>query len=89
MSIAHYNRTMGGVDLMDQSVSHCRSSVRGKKWYYAIAIALFDIAIVNAWHLNRLNTGDTKINLNNFRTRIAEVLLRENTKKRHPRICED
>ena len=87
MSIAHYNRTMGGVDLMDQSVSHCRSSIRGKKWYYPIAIALFDITIVNAWHLYRLVTCDTK-KINFFEFTSLNILPRRTgvAAARKPRI---
>ena len=80
--VALYNRTMGGVDSMDQRVSHCRSSIRGKKWYFPIAINLFDITIVNAWHLHRLNSSETKrMDLNTFRTSVAESLLQHNNKK--------
>lgn len=79
-AVAHYNSTMGGVDLLDANVAQCRTVVRGKKWYFPLFLYLVDIAVVNSWTLFKLNGN--KMTLHNFRTEIAEQLLLRNEKKR-------
>ena len=51
--IHHYNHSMGGVDLSDSHVARCRTSIRGKKWYFPIFIFLLDLSVSNAWVLYR------------------------------------
>jgi hypothetical protein len=36
MFVHQYNSKMGGVDRMDQNISHLRVKIGGKKWYYSI-----------------------------------------------------
>ncbi len=47
--IKSYNKFMGGVDLMDHSISKYRTKVRQRKWYWCIVQYLFDCAVNNAW----------------------------------------
>lgn len=34
--VSCYNKSMGGVDLMDNNISNYRIGLRGKKWYIPI-----------------------------------------------------
>lgn len=78
--VHHYNKTMGGVDRLDANVSFCRSSIRGKKWYYPLFIHLLDCSIANAWILYRMTVG--KKDINTFRTEVAEALLSKSVSQR-------
>ena len=44
--IAVYNREMGGVDLLDRTLSDLRPVIRGKKWYGPLVINAINIAFV-------------------------------------------
>lgn len=44
-----YNQNMGGVDLMDRTLSVCPSRIRTKKWTIRVVSHLFDLCVVNAW----------------------------------------
>ena len=83
-AIAHYNATMGGDDLLDANISNCRTSIRGKKWYYSIFLYLVDVACVNAWVSFRL-CCDPSCSYNEFRSRVAVCLLAKNARKQRSR----
>lgn len=68
--------------LFFRQIGNCRTALRGKKWYYPLFLYLFDISIVNAWLLFRMSADGNKIDLNSFRTSIAESLLSKNEKKK-------
>ena len=46
---------MGGVDLSDANVARCRSTIRGKKWYFPLFLYMLDLSVANAWILFRLS----------------------------------
>lgn len=75
--IRHYNRTMGGVDRMDQNVSMYRTTIRSKKWWWPIFAYCLDLCVQQAWHLHRLLHG--AVNKTNdllaIRRTIARALL--------------
>lgn len=77
-AIHHYNMSMGGVDLSDSHVARCRSSIRGKKWYFPLFLYLIDLSIANAWILYRM--AGNKCDLASFRADVAYSLLLKNTK---------
>lgn len=47
----NYNKHMGGVDLLDQTVSCYRINIRGKKWWWSLFTHIINVAAVNAWRL--------------------------------------
>jgi DNA excision repair protein ERCC-6 len=51
--IGQYNKSMGGVDRMDQNISCYRISIRSKKWWWALFAYLLDVAMQNAWLVYR------------------------------------
>lgn len=72
--IGAYNRSMGGVDRLDQNVSEYRINIRNKKWYWAILSWLLDVAIHNAWLIAR--RSGKKVNQLEFRREIVQVYLK-------------
>ena len=78
-SVVHYNKTMGGVDQSDANISRCRTSIRGKKWYYPIFLYLLDLAVSNAWILFRICCPSNRsMTMASFRGEIALNLLSHN-----------
>ena len=84
-AIHHYNATMGGVDLSDANVARCRSTIRGKKWYFPLFLYMLDLSVANAWILFRLS-GST-MDLASFRASVADCLLRCHRKSRASALC--
>ena len=52
-NVLDYNRTMGGVDLLNQSHKVYRISVRLKKWYWSLYTWFLSVQMVQAWRLFR------------------------------------
>ena len=52
-SVLDYNKTMGGVDLFNQSTKNYAISVRLKKWYWAVYAWFLNVQMVQAWRLYR------------------------------------
>lgn len=73
--IAHYNRNMGGVDLMDNTVANYRIGVRGKRWYIPIVMWLFDVVMSNAWFLAR--SHGVSLDSLGFRRSVVQALLQK------------
>lgn len=59
---------MAGVDRMDQSVNNYRIGYRGKKWWASIFTWFLDVAVNNAWQLQR---GSRKLGQLDFKREIA------------------
>lgn len=53
-----YNKSMGGVDKVDQFVASYRSRMRQKKWWWPIFLYFLDVCVVNAWLLYRTQTTE-------------------------------
>lgn len=83
--IAMYNKYMGGTDQMDENVARHRIGFRGKKWWWSIFTWLIDVALTNAWRLNK-NAGKNSTFLEFRRSIIQEYLIRFKTsqKKKRP-----
>ncbi|CAH2108217.1 unnamed protein product [Euphydryas editha] len=47
----NYNKSMGGVDELDQSISLYRIRIHGKKWRWLLFTYMIDMAMVNAWSM--------------------------------------
>ena len=55
-SLYAYNKHMGGVDLVDNSVSCYRIGIRSKKWYWPLFTNMISLAVVNSWRIhNKIN----------------------------------
>lgn len=44
-----YNKSMGGVDKMDQLISFYRTFIRSNKWIIRMICHVFDVAVANSW----------------------------------------
>ena len=73
--ISLYNRSMGGVDQMDNNISLYRSRIRQRKWYWPIITYYLDIVVSNAWILSR--DAGKKMSLLEFRRTLALCYLKE------------
>ena len=51
--IQKYNKSMGGVDRLDQNVAIYRINIRTKKWWWPFFAYFLDVCIQNAWLLYR------------------------------------
>nr|XP_039271113.1 piggyBac transposable element-derived protein 2-like [Styela clava] len=75
-----YNRSMGGVDLLDALIAYYRIRIRSKKYYLRIFFHLVDLAIVNSWILYRRDceslgvASNKQRDLLSFRSSVAESL---------------
>ena len=78
-----YNRHMGGVDLIDESISGYRCSIRIRKWYFKIITWMLDLACANAWRMYRSNNVDNPSYLA-FRRAVVMGLLSENVRLHKP-----
>lgn len=51
--VQNYNKSMGGVDLVNQTDKAYRISTRLKKWYWALYTWFLNVMMVQAWRLFR------------------------------------
>jgi hypothetical protein len=80
----NYNKGMGGVDELDQSISLYRIAIHGKKWWWVLFTYMIDMTIANAWRLHVLSHQDRMDQLL-FRRHVARYYLRHTTSTRnHP-----
>ena len=85
-----YNKSMGGVDLLDSLIALYRTKIRSKKWYHRIVFHMLDFTPVYAWLLYPKNCIDCSIkkkdqySLLKFKTEVADCLCNERkvTRKR-------
>jgi hypothetical protein len=56
-----YNRSKGGVDMLDQCMNNYR--IRGKKWWWPLFTHMLNIAMVNSWILYQLANPDERLHL--------------------------
>lgn len=76
--IKMYNKSMGGVDLLDRMISHHRISIRSKKWTLRLIFHAVDLVLVNSWFEYKkdceiLGIQKKKIlDLLHFRMRVAD-----------------
>ena len=79
--INHYNKTMGGVDRMDQNVSQYRSHIRSKKWWWPIFNYCLDLCVQQTWHLYRASemSKEQPKDLLAIRRHIAQVYVKKSS----------
>ncbi|CAB3241241.1 unnamed protein product [Arctia plantaginis] len=80
----NYNKGMGGVDEMDQSISLYRIGIHGKKWWWVLYTYMIDMAIANAWRLHiqcRKEPMDQLL----FRRSIARFYLKQSPQRHSAR----
>ena len=83
ISIANYNKYMGGVDLADMRRLHCNSTIMGQnRWWLKLFFYLLDVGTSNALVLYnesmkiRLETGQyTPMNIVQFKMQLVEDLV--------------
>ena len=86
--VHEYNDTMGGVDRVDQLIApYCIPRQRLRKYYKKIFMVLLDLAILNLYHLYRIQTQETSHDVKTqlqFRIALARSLLEQNLQDNLP-----
>ena len=75
-AIFFYNKTMGGVDRVDQNIGTYMINIRNKKWWWPLFRFRVDLAVNIAFQLYRLqplNQGQKRLDLLGFRREIVQV----------------
>lgn len=76
-----YNKSMGGVDKLDQLVSYYRIMIKSRKWTLRMLFHVVDLAVVNSWLEYRRDAETAGIpkarvlDLLHFRMRLSDSLL--------------
>lgn len=81
--VTRYNKSMGGVDTLDQLVAQHPIPFRSKKWYMRIVWRMFDLMVINSWILMKSRGGGDNVGtkssgvfrLFHFKSEIAKILL--------------
>ncbi|XP_041920584.1 piggyBac transposable element-derived protein 2-like [Alosa sapidissima] len=79
-----YNKSMGGVDLLDSLIALYRTKIRSKKWYHRIVFHLLDLTVVQAWFLYRRDSDAVgipqkmQLSLLDFKVNVALCLTQVN-----------
>ncbi|XP_054462494.1 piggyBac transposable element-derived protein 3 [Anoplopoma fimbria] len=81
--VAVYNKSMGGVDLLDSLIALYRNKIRSKKWYHRIVFHMLDLTLVEAWLLYRRDCQsqipeNARLPLLDFKIQVACCLCMEN-----------
>ena len=77
-AVVTYNKSMGGVDLLDGLLSYYRIPVRSKKWYHRLIWHCLDVSVVQGWLLYRRDAGAEKVlSLKEFKVSVAESLMKQ------------
>ncbi len=82
-SIVTYNQSMGGVDRGDQVRGYYSCRTKSRKFYRYIFFFLFDVAITNAFILQKhFCSGSTHKSIKTFRLHLAQELIGEYCSRR-------
>ncbi|KAM4623623.1 piggyBac transposable element-derived protein 2-like [Polymixia lowei] len=81
--VSVYNKSMGGVDLLDSLIALYHTKIRSKKWYHHIVFHLLDMTLVEAWLLYRRDCrsqvpASAELPLLDFKIEVASCLCMEN-----------
>ena len=82
--VLSYNKSMGGVDLVDMLISLYRIKVKTKRWYNQVFWHLIDICKVNGWNLYRRHfvqinaPGEKMLSLCQFSNNLGASLMYSN-----------
>ena len=66
---------MGGVDLLDCTLSELIPVIQGKKWYWPLIINTLDIASVYSWQVFRI-VSEEPVTPKSYRRQIVGILIR-------------
>lgn len=94
-TIAYYNKHMGGVDILDQSMEYYRTFMKTRKWTLKVILHFFDLAVCNAWRLYKLECAAAKIPSNKvmdlleFRMQVADGLTNTPFRQRRAESDDD
>ena len=72
--LVQYNKTMGGVNQVDRTLSEYRPHIRGVKWYYPFFTHGLNIMVAAAWRLSHIIRG--KRDHLEFRRQVVTCLLK-------------
>ena len=84
-AVVTYNKSMGGVDLLDGLLSYYRIPVKSKKWYHRLIWHFFDISVVQGWILYKRSAGKNPLSLKMFKVSVAMSLIKEGKSTRTSR----
>ena len=93
--ISEYNKSMGGVDLMDMLLNLYLIDRKSKKWYMKLFYHLIGISVTNCWLLHRrhheqLEGQKSSVCLKDFLISIATGLAKASktttSKRKHPSV---
>ena len=73
-----YDKVMGGTDRQDQNVKRLRTSIRSRKWWWALFTWGLDVTVQNAWLIYKSINPDMKLVA--FRSVARELLLLNGSK---------
>ncbi|CAK1579172.1 unnamed protein product [Parnassius mnemosyne] len=79
--VTSYNRYMGGVNVLDQSMEYYRTFIKTRKWTLKVILYFLDLAVVNSWRLYKCHSlakgvlNNEIMDLMAFRFEIGESLL--------------
>ncbi|XP_052737981.1 piggyBac transposable element-derived protein 3-like [Bicyclus anynana] len=94
-TIANYNRHMGGVDILDQSMEYYRTFIKTRKWTLKVILHFIDLAVCNAWRLYKIECAATQIQSNKimdlmeFRMQVADGLTNSPVRQRRSASSDD
>ena len=78
-SIFLYNKSMEGVDRLDQNISSSIIGHRSKKWWWPVFRFCLDLSVNNAYQLccqQKRSEGERKLDLLGFRQSIVDTYYR-------------
>ena len=70
-----YNNNMGGVDLSDQMQGYYMAGRKSKKWWHCLVWFFVDVAIVNAYILEKLSLHHRSRTQLAFRLDLVKLLI--------------
>ena len=86
--ILQYNKSMGGVDLLDSLIALYRTKIKSKKWYHRLVYHFVDMTVVQSWLLYRRDSNEMHVDqkdqqrLLQFKTEIAYSLSKSSNTNR-------
>ena len=84
MSVAQYNKYMGGVDHNDQLRGYYHVRLKCRKYYKYIFWFLFDVVITNSFILCRSHTDKRVDSIKDFRASLAKELIGDYCSQKRP-----
>ena len=80
-AIGHYNKYMGGVDLLDSLTAKYKFPLKARRWYMYIFWHTIALAVINAWLLYKRDCEALKVpqkdilKLRRFQAQLASSLI--------------